>query len=269
MVATNRYARVLLEGGPVFVEAEPGGSVFILDAAPWAGGQRGAPLPAAPGGSEAPFLTPIVPSKILGIGRNYVDHAKELGNPLPKEPMAFFKPPSSLLGPGGTVRLPPESGRVDFEAELLVVVGSTLRRATQDQASEAVFGLGVACDVTARDLQKTDRHWTRAKGFDTFCPVGPWITRGIAPAPLRVELWQNNVQRQDGSTRDMVFGVPALLAHASQSMTLEPGDVVLTGTPAGVGPMAAGDAIRVAIESLGSLEFSVENETGNPAPGTA
>jgi 2-keto-4-pentenoate hydratase/2-oxohepta-3-ene-1,7-dioic acid hydratase in catechol pathway len=158
------------------------------------------------------------------------------------------------------VQLPPESTRVDYEGELVVVIGRRARRVGVDEAQRAVFGYSIACDVTARDLQNKDKQWTRAKGFDTFCPIGPYVVRHPDPTGLRVRLAVNGAVRQDGSVSDMIFDVPTLVAYASNSMTLEPGDVILTGTPEGVGPMVDGDAVSVRIEPFGELAFRVATE---------
>lgn len=172
----------------------------------------------------------------------------------------FFKPPSSLLGPGGTVILPPESTRVDHEGELVVVIGRRARRIDADEARRAVFGYSIACDVTARDLQQKDKQWTRAKGFDTFCPIGPAVVPLPDVSDRRLTVRIGGEVRQDGSTRDMIFDVPTLIAYASQALTLEPGDVILTGTPEGVGPLADGDAVDIAIDGIGELSFRVAAE---------
>lgn len=224
-----------------------------LSAAPWAGGIEGA-LVSAPH-----FLAPCEPGKIVCVGRNYAAHAKELGNEVPKEPLLFFKPPSSVIGPDGVVMLPPESEKIEYEAEVAVVIGKRLRRGSEAEARDAVFGYTASCDVTARDLQKKDGQWTRAKGFDTFCPLGPWIVSG-AEVPATVALSVNGEPKQNGRTADMVFSVPVLLAYISQAMTLEPGDVVLTGTPEGVGPLAHGDAVTVSISGIGALSFTCATE---------
>jgi 2-keto-4-pentenoate hydratase/2-oxohepta-3-ene-1,7-dioic acid hydratase in catechol pathway len=255
-----RHARVLLEGKPIFVAAPVSGPARVLDGAPWAGGAPSGRELSASELARLPALCPVVPSKIIGIGRNYKKHAEELKNEVPEEPLMFFKPPSSLVDPGGVVYLPPESTRVDHEGELVVVIGRRVRRAGLDEARAAIFGYSIACDVTARDLQTKDKQWTRAKGFDTFCPLGPHVVAGIDPAALTVELAVGGKIRQNGKTRDMIFDVPALIAYASQSMTLEPGDVILTGTPEGVGPLADGDAVTVRIDPLGELAFRVAAE---------
>ncbi|HZB88959.1 MAG TPA: fumarylacetoacetate hydrolase family protein [Terracidiphilus sp.] len=208
--------------------------------------------------SAAKVLAPVTPSKIVCVGRNYRDHAKEMGNEIPKEPLLFLKPPSSLLAPGGVVRMPAVAERVDYEGELALVIG---RRASKLNASanwrNYVRGYTIANDVTARDLQKKDGQWTRAKGFDTFCPVGPLVSDEVDPeAGMTVETRVNGELRQQGSTKDFIFSIPELLAYITAAITLEPGDLVLTGTPAGVGPLAAGDVVEVTIPGLGTLTNS-------------
>lgn len=208
----------------------------------------------------ARLLAPVTPSKILAVGRNYADHAAEMGLATGREPAVFLKPPSSLLAPGGAVVLPdPElSVEVEHEAELAVVVGAPLREATPAEAAAAVFGLTCANDVSARDLQRKDPHVTRAKGFDTFCPIGPWIETQAAPDQARaVRCRVNGELRQAGSTADLLFPVTELLRHLSRWTTLLPGDVVLTGTPAGTGPLRAGDRVEVEVEGVGVLEHAV------------
>jgi 2-keto-4-pentenoate hydratase/2-oxohepta-3-ene-1,7-dioic acid hydratase in catechol pathway len=205
--------------------------------------------------SAAQLLAPVTPSKIVCVGRNYRDHAKELGNEVPAEPLLFFKPPSSLLAPGGTVRMPSAAARVDYEGELALVIG---RRASRLQPADDwrnhVRGYTIANDVTARDLQKKDGQWTRAKGFDTFCPVGPFVSDEVDPeAGLTVETRVNGELHQQGSTRDFIFSIPQLLVYITAAITLEPGDLLLTGTPAGVGPLCAGDRVEVTITGLGAL----------------
>ena len=255
-----RYARVTLDGCPTFVALDSHGAAHVLSGPPWAGGNpTGRELPA--GALDAGgWLCPVQPSKIIGIGRNYGKHAKELGNEVPEEPLMFFKPPSCLLDPGGTVLMPWESSRVDYEGELAVVIGRKVRRIGVEEARRAVFGYSIACDVTARDLQQKDKQWTRGKGFDTFCPIGPAVVPLPDARALGLTLRVGAETRQDGNTKDMIFDVPALIAYASQSMTLEPGDVILTGTPEGVGPFADGDVVTVSIDGIGELSFSVAAE---------
>jgi len=204
------------------------------------------------------LLVPVAPSKILGIGRNYVQHAKELGNPVPDEPLLFLKAPSSLIGPGATVVLPPESERVEFEGEIAVVLRQRLSRASADEARAAILGATCACDVTARDLQRRDATFARGKSFDTFCPIGPALLLEPELEALSVETRVNGKVRQQGSSSEMIWGVTELLVYASQMMTLEAGDVVLTGTPEGVGPLTPGDELEVEVSGVGVLENRVE-----------
>jgi 2-keto-4-pentenoate hydratase/2-oxohepta-3-ene-1,7-dioic acid hydratase in catechol pathway len=211
--------------------------------------------------SRAQLLAPVTPSKILCVGRNYRDHAAELGNEVPAEPLVFSKPPSSLLAPGGVVRMPAASQRVDYEGELAVVIGRRAAKIDPADWRSYVRGYTLANDVTARDLQKKDGQWTRAKGFDTFCPVGPLVTDEIDPETgVEIETRVNGALRQHGSTRDFIFPLAQLLAWITAAMTLEPGDLVLTGTPAGVGALQAGDVVRVSVAGLGALENSFQPE---------
>lgn len=199
------------------------------------------------------LLAPVVPSKIVAVGLNYKDHAAEQGKPLPAEPLIFLKPSTSIVGPGDAIRLPPGAGRVDHEAEAGIVIG---RRATRVPASEAsAFVLGVTCvnDVTARDIQRRENQYTRPKGFDTFAPVGPCITIGLDWNDLAVEGWVNGERRQASSTRQLIFPVPELVAFISAVMTLLPGDIISTGTPSGIGPLAAGDVVTVRVAGVGDL----------------
>jgi len=200
---------------------------------------------------------PVTPSKIICVGRNYLEHARELGNDLPKEPLIFLKPPSSLIGSGDAIVLPTLSRQVEHEGEIGVVVGARLRMASPDEASRAVRGIVAANDVTARDLQRSDSQWTRAKGFDTFCPVGE---EGTPPRDLRdltVVTRVNGKERQRGAAADMAFDIPTVLAFISRVMTLEPGDLVLTGTPAGVGKLEAGDEVEVEVVGLSRVRNPV------------
>jgi 2-keto-4-pentenoate hydratase/2-oxohepta-3-ene-1,7-dioic acid hydratase in catechol pathway len=210
--------------------------------------------------SAADLLPPVAPSKIICVGRNYREHAKELGNDVPTEPLIFFKPPSSLLRPGGTVRLPAQSERVDFEGELALVIGRRVHNLTPGADLRGVIrGYTLADDVSARDLQKKDLQWARAKGFDTFCPIGPLVTDEVDPvAGVMIETRLNGEVRQHASTADFIFSIPTLLSFITAAFTLEPGDVILTGTPAGVGPLKAGDEVEVSIAGLGTLRHGVE-----------
>ena len=195
----------------------------------------------------------VAPSKIVCVGRNYADHAKELGNAVPTEPIIFLKPPSAVNAPGGTIVLPPQSERVEYEGELAVVIGRQARNVVAAEWRDYVYGFSCANDVTARDLQKKDVQFSRGKGFDTFCPIGPSIETDLDPSSLRIRTRVNGETRQDGNTSQMIFPVPVILEFISSIMTLYPGDVILTGTPAGVGPLAAGDTVEVEIEGIGTL----------------
>ena len=212
--------------------------------------------PLALGAAE--LLAPVTPSKIVCVGRNYREHAKELGNEVPQEPLLFFKPPSALLGHKGTVLMPPQAERVDFEGELALVIGKRATRLAADADWRSyVRGYTIANDVTARDLQKKDGQWTRAKGFDTFCPVGPIVSNEVDPEKgLTVETRVNGELKQHGSTLDFIFSLPLLLSYITAAITLEPGDLLLTGTPAGVAPLSAGDKVDVSIAGLGVLSNS-------------
>ena len=248
-----RIARV--QSGDVVSYARlEGARARLFDRAPWLGG--------AETGVEVDFTAgmlraPVEPRKVLCVGRNYAAHAKELGNEVPKEPLLFLKPSSSIVGPGCAIELPPESARVEHEAELGVVIGARCKRASPAEAMRFVYGYTAVCDVTARDLQKSDGQWSRAKGFDGFCPVGPWVETALDPRDVRVACCVNGATRQDGRTSAMVFDVAKLVSYMSHAMTLEPGDLLVTGTPEGVGPLAAGDALEVEIEGVGVLAVTV------------
>ena len=248
-----RFVRLLHSGIESWASIVDDATARLYDGAPYLGGtetDRLVPL--------RNTLCPVTPSKIVCVGRNYAAHAKELGNEVPKEPLLFFKPPSSLIGSEATIELPPESARVEYEGELCIVIGKTLRRATAEEALAAIFGATIANDVTARDLQKKDVQFTRGKGFDTFCPVGPWIeTDALDFKNLTLTTRVNGETKQHGFTSDMVFNVGVLLAYISQTMTLVPGDIVLTGTPEGVGPLAIGDVVEVEVSGVGTLRNEV------------
>jgi 2-keto-4-pentenoate hydratase/2-oxohepta-3-ene-1,7-dioic acid hydratase in catechol pathway len=199
------------------------------------------------------LLAPVEPSKIVAVGSNYRDHAAEMGKEVPGRPKLFLKPPSAVIGPGVPIEIPPGTHRVDHEAELGVVIGLRCKRVAADQALDFVFGYTIVNDVTARDFQRDDVLYARAKGFDTFCPVGPHVVTGLSPARLAVGCDVNRKVRQQGNTCDMVFGVPQLIAYISNVMTLEPGDLIMTGTPSGVGPLQAGDRVTVSVEGIGAM----------------
>lgn len=220
------------------------------------------PEPPLPGAAvmplaEATLLPPVQPGKIVCVGRNYAAHAAEHQAEVPDEPMLFLKPPSALIGPGAAIELPQGVGRVDHEAELAVVIGKRARRVSVPDALGYVLGYTCANDVSARDYQRKDGQWGRAKGFDTFCPLGPSITTGLDPADLAIRATVNGDVKQESRTSNMVFNVPALIAFISDIMTLEPGDIILTGTPAGVSPLTPGDTVRIEIEGIGVLENPV------------
>ena len=210
--------------------------------------------------ADVNLLAPCEPTKIVCVGRNYVEHAKELGNEVPKVPLIFMKPPSSIINPGDTIVLPPQSAQVEHEGELVVVIGKRGRHVTAEQAKKYILGYTIGNDVTARDLQRRDNQWTRAKGFDTFCPLGPWVDTEFDPTDAMVTCHVNGEMRQMASTHDMVFQPPQIIAFVSSFMTLEAGDVIMTGTPAGVGPLLPGDTVEVKIEGLGSLSNPVAAE---------
>lgn len=203
------------------------------------------------------LLPPVRPRKIVGIGRNYVEHAEELGNEVPAEPLLFLKAATSVVGPSAPIILPPESERVDFEGEIAVVVRERLSRADCDEAAAAILGVTCACDVTARDLQRSDATFARAKSFDTFCPLGPAILVDADLGSLEVTTRVNGAQTQRGDASQMIFAIVDLVAFVSCMMTLEPGDVILTGTPSGVGPLADGDIVEIEISGLGVLSNPV------------
>ena len=210
------------------------------------------------GWDQARLLAPVIPTKVIAVGRNYVDHANEMDSDIPEEPAIFLKPPTSVIGPLQTIRIPKESNNVHHEAELAVVVGKVARDVRIEDAGAYILGYTAANDVTARDLQKSDVQWTRGKGYDTFCPLGPAIETGLDPLEgLHVACRVNGELRQSGSTADMVFGVSEILSYVSHVMTLLPGDVVLTGTPSGVGPIEPGDRVEVEIEGIGVLMNTV------------
>ncbi len=210
--------------------------------------------------SEAVFLTPSTPTKIVCVGFNYVDHAHELKVEIPSEPLFFLKPPSSLVPHRGQIVYPRETRQLEYEGELAVVIGRRCRNLSPEEAPSAILGYSILNDVTARDIQRVERQWVRAKCFDTFAPYGPVIATDLDPRDLRVVTRVNGEVRQDGSTRWMIFDVYALVAHASRIMTLEPGDVIATGTPPGVGPVQPGDRIEITIEGIGTLENVVVEE---------
>jgi 2-keto-4-pentenoate hydratase/2-oxohepta-3-ene-1,7-dioic acid hydratase in catechol pathway len=228
--------------------------VRSLGAAPWLGGlPEGAPVSLR----EVTLLAPVQPSKIVCVGRNYRAHARELGNEVPAEPLVFLKPPSAVVGPGEAIRCPEDSREVHHEGEVAVVVGRVLSRATPAEARLALFGCTCLDDVTARDVQRAEKQFTRAKGYDTFCPIGPVVETGVDPLDLTVVCRVNGAERQRGHTREMAFDPYFLLSWISRVMTLLPGDVVSTGTPEGVGAIRPGDVVEVEIPGIGVLRNPV------------
>ena len=209
--------------------------------------------------AEVRLLPPCWPTKIVGVGRNYREHASEFGNPVPAEPLLFLKPPSSLVASGDAIVYPALSARVDFEGELGVVIGRRARNVLAQEAENYVLGYTCLNDVTARDLQRKDGQFTRGKGFDTFCPVGPWVVprEQVAFEELRIRTFVNGEKKQDASVTEMIFPVGAIIAYVTQFMTLEPGDLIATGTPSGVGPLEVGSIVQIEIEGIGLLENRV------------
>ncbi|SDJ26383.1 2-keto-4-pentenoate hydratase/2-oxohepta-3-ene-1,7-dioic acid hydratase (catechol pathway) [Nonomuraea maritima] len=247
------------QGGARWGVLDPDGTVRAAEGDPYDGGLT--PGAAVGDSGSVRLLAPVTPSTILCVGRNYADHAAEFGNPVPKEPLIFLKPPSSIAGPGDEVVHPALSGRLDPEAELVVVIGRRGRRVAPEDAMDLVFGYTLGNDVTARDIQKSDPQWTRGKGFDTFCPLGPWVDTDFDPSDVRVTCAVNGELRQDGRTRDFIFGIPELIAYISAFTTLVPGDIIMTGTPPGVRPVKPGDTMTVAVEGLGELSNPVVAES--------
>lgn len=251
----TRFFRIEHNGEPRHAIEESGrwrlleGNIF---------GAYEAGVPIAPSGHR--LLAPVVPSKIVAVGLNYKDHAAEQNKPLPAEPMIFIKPSTAVIGPGDSIVLPTASGRVDHEAEAGIVIGRRASHVPEEDAGSVIFGITCVNDVTARELQRKDVQYTRAKGFDSFAPVGPCIARGLAydaPEGLSVEGFVNGTRRQASTTRELIFSIHRLVAFVSSVMTLLPGDIISTGTPAGVGPLAAGDTVTVRVEGVGDLTNTV------------
>ncbi|MCA0336435.1 MAG: fumarylacetoacetate hydrolase family protein [Actinobacteria bacterium] len=223
-----------ITGDPLYMKIELTGRTYAVD--------------------DVRLLAPVIPrSKVIGIGKNYADHAAEMGGEAPAEPLMFLVPNTAVVGPGDPVVMPPQSQNVHYEGELAVVIGRMCKDVAPEDAMSVIFGYTCANDVTARDLQSSDGQWSRAKGFDTFCPLGPWIETDLDPADQRLVVRRDGEVVQDGHTSDMVHGIAALIAHASAAFTLLPGDVILTGTPAGVGPVQPGQRVEVEISDIGVL----------------
>ena len=208
--------------------------------------------------ADARLLAPVLPrSKVVGIGRNYAAHAAEMGSDLPEEPLMFLKPNTSVVGPGDPVFYPRQTQDLHYEGELAVVIGRICRDVPKEKAADVIHGYTIGNDVTARDLQRKDGQFTRAKGFDSFCPLGPWVETELDVSDLRLQTFLNGDVKQDGRTSDLIFDVPTLIAHVTSVMTLLPGDVILTGTPEGVGPMTVGDEVEISVAGIGSLTNKV------------
>jgi 2-keto-4-pentenoate hydratase/2-oxohepta-3-ene-1,7-dioic acid hydratase in catechol pathway len=249
----QRYVRVQSQAGQLhYGLLRPDRSVQVLDAPPWLQGQ--------PTDTELPpnsysILAPCAPSKVVAVGKNYAKHAAEMGGQLPQEPLLFMKPSTAVTSVGANIYYPSQSQRIDYEGELAVVIGERCANIAPEQAQSKIWGYTIANDVTARDLQKRDGQWTRAKGFDSFCPLGPWIVRELSVG-ARLQTFLNDQAEpvQSASIDEMVFSPESLVVYISQIMTLLPGDVILTGTPEGIGPLQVGDRVRVEIEGIGGLE---------------
>ncbi|GAC1460267.1 MAG: fumarylacetoacetate hydrolase family protein [Chamaesiphon sp.] len=252
----QRYVRVKTEKGQTYYGLlQLSRDVQVLDAPPWLQGQS-TDLLLAPDTYQ--LLAPCAPSKIVGVGKNYATHATEMGTTVPKEPLLFLKPPTSVTAPNTQILYPAQSQRLDYEGELALVIGQRCIDCTPKDAAGKIWGYTIANDVTARDLQTLDGQWTRAKGFDTFCPLGPWIVRELSSG-AQLQTFLNNAAKPVQSTAidQMVFSPEFLVSYISQVMTLLPGDIILTGTPKGIGPMQIGDRIRIEIEGIGQLENTV------------
>jgi 2-keto-4-pentenoate hydratase/2-oxohepta-3-ene-1,7-dioic acid hydratase in catechol pathway len=258
----TRFVRCVVDGEPVFGTVE-GDEVAVIEPHPFA--------PYRPTGRRIPLrglrlLAPVIPSKIVAVGKNYRDHAAEMGGEVPSEPLLFLKPSTAVIGPGEPIRLPTDlSDEVSYEGEIAVVIGALLSRVTPEVAEKAILGVTCANDVTLRDVQRRESQWARAKGFDGSCPLGPAIATGLDLADLRIRTFVDGELRQDGSSAQMVFGIADVVAEISRTMTLLPGDVVLTGTPAGVGPLRPGQRVRVEIDGVGALENPVVDRNAGAA----
>ena len=254
-----RLARIAHPGGVAFASVEgDGDDAQVLEIAEHPFGNpnfTGKRWPLA----DVRLLAPILPSKVIAVGRNYAKHAAEFGNDVPREPMLFIKPSTTVIGPHAAIRRPSGVGRVDFEGELAIVIGQPVKNVPAARAASAILGYTIANDVSARDLQKSDGQWGRAKGFDTFCPLGPWIETSLDASDLALKSEVDGELKQDGRTSDLVHKIPELVEFVSGVMTLLPGDVILTGTPEGVGPIEGGQSVSITIEGIGTLTNPVEN----------
>ena len=250
-----RFVRVLIPNTetPVYGVLE-GTQVALFRGLPW-----GEPefVGVAVELDELKVLAPTIPSKIICVGKNYADHAAEMGSSVPEEPVIFLKPNTTVIGDEDSIVLPDQSENVHYEAELAVVIGAVAKDVSVERAGEVIFGYTCANDVTARDLQAKDKQWTRAKSFDTFCPLGPWIETELDPSALAISCEVNDEVKQSANTKEMIRGVHEMVSWISKVMTLIPGDVILTGTPAGIGPIVAGDTVSVTVQGIGTLTNSV------------
>ena len=263
----HRYVRVQSSSGQLhygLLRADR--YVQVLDLPPW---QNGQPTNIELAISEYKLLAPCAPSKVIAVGRNYAKHAAELGNELPKIPLLFMKPPTAVTAADAPIFYPPQSERVDYEGELAIVIGDRTTDCEIDEARSKIWGYTIANDVTARDLQRQENQWTRAKGFDSFCPLGPWIVREIpAGACLKTFINDATAPVQSASIAEMIFSPEYLVSYISQAITLLPGDVILTGTPEGVGPVGVGDRVRIEIEGIGCLENTLHAKATKKSPAT-
>lgn len=248
-----RIVRFAWEGEARYGLVE-GDAIYTVEGDPLSTFERGGRVAPV---AEVRLLAPCTPTKILAVSLNYADHAAEVHTEIPSEPLIFLKPPSAVIGSNEGIIYPAMSGQVDYEAELAVVMGRRTWHVSVDEALSCVLGYTCGNDVTARDLQRKDGQWTRSKSFDTFCPLGPWIVTDLDPSDLAIESRVNGRVRQRSRTRNLIFSVAELIYHVAQVMTLEPGDVILTGTPAGIGPLQIGDRVEVEIEGIGVLENTV------------
>jgi len=253
----QRYVRIKTKTAQTYYgKLQPNRNVQILDAPPWLDGNVTEQILEQ---SEYKLLSPCAPSKIVAVGKNYKAHAEEMKSEVPKEPLIFLKPPSSVIAHEQTIYYPKQSQRVDFEGELALIIGDRTKNCTVEEAKNKIWGYTIANDVTARDLQKKDGQWTRAKGFDTFCPLGPWIVRELTTgAKLQTFVNDDEEPKQSALLSDMVFPPEELVAYISQIMTLLPGDVILTGTPKGIAPLQIGDQVKIEIESIGILNNTID-----------
>ncbi len=254
----ERIYRVVQDGETFYV-VERGGELRRASGDPFTSLSAGAPVRGGLAGVT--LLAPVRPSKIVCVGLNYTDHAAEVGKALPAEPLLFIKPSTAVIGPGEPIRLPPGVGRVDHEAELGIVIGRRAHRVSAANAWDYILGLTCVNDVTARDLQKKESQFTRCKGFDTFAPIGPCIATGLGREPRGVEGWVNGQRRQASSTKHLIFPIEYLVEFITFVMTLEPGDIISTGTPQGIGPITAGDSVTIKVEGVGELTNPVMDET--------